>query len=118
MSRGALCVAAIRFARDRVRCRYVREWKTAFDEQVILSVALGSSRLRPAIIHTDAIPGGDPLHHAVEDLLPVLGLIEPEITEIIQETAWLRGDLRVDPGNVARERIGSTGVVLRFIAKP
>ena len=54
----------------------VREGKAAFDKQVILPVALGPRRLRPAVIHADTIAGGDPLHHAVEHLPSILSLIE------------------------------------------
>src|SRR6202043_1962334 len=61
---------------------------------------------------------GNPLHHAVEDLLAILGLIETQIAEVVQEAARLRGDLGVNPGDISRQRIGRAKVVLRFVAKP
>ena len=85
---------------------------------MILPVALGSSRLRPAVIHADAVAGCDPLHHAVEYLFPVFRLIEAQITEVIQEAARLRGDLGVNAGDIARERVSGAGVVLRLVSKP
>ena len=86
----ALGIAAIRPAGNRVRRRDICERKAAFHKKMILPVALGSSRLRPPVIHTDAVTGSDPLHQAVEDLFPVLCLIEAEITKVVQETAGLR----------------------------
>src|SRR5882672_10137135 len=85
---------------------------------MILPVALGSSRLRPAVIHADAVAGRDPLHHAVEYLFPVFRLIKAQIAEVIQEAARLRGDLGVNAGDIARERVSGAGVVLRLVAKP
>jgi len=87
MRQGTPFVAAVRLAGDWVRCGYVCEGKAAFDIQMILPVALGSSRLRPAVIYADAVAGSDPLHHAVEDLFSILTLIEAQITEVIQEAA-------------------------------
>ena len=118
MRQGTPCVAAVRLAGDWVRRRYVCEGKAAFDIQVILPVALGSSRLRPAVIYADAVAGSDPLHHAVEDLFSILTLIEAQITEVVQEAAGLGGDFRVNPGDIARERIGGGEVVLGFVAEP
>src|SRR5262249_8187761 len=78
-----LCVAAVGLVCNRVRGRDVREWKAALDKQVILPVPLGSSRLRPAIVHADSITRGDPLNQAVKHLFPVFRLIESEISEVI-----------------------------------
>ena len=99
-------ISAIRLAGDWIRRGYVRERKAAFDKQVILPIALGASRLRPTVIQIDAVGGGDPLHHAVEDLLAILRLIETQIAEVVQEAAGLRNHLGIDPGDVARKRIG------------
>src|SRR6266702_8530450 len=85
---------------------------------MILPVALGSSRLRPAVIHTDAVAGRDPLHHPVKDLLPILSLIKAQIAEVVQEAAGLRRDLGIDSGDVAGERIRSAGIVLGLVAQP
>ena len=90
MSRFAFCVTAVCLVRNRVRCRDVREWKAALDIQMVLAVAFGASRLRPAVVHADAIARGDPLHHAVEHRLSVFGLIKTEITEVVQEAPRLR----------------------------
>jgi len=54
---------------------------------MILPVALGSSRLRPPVIHADARAGCDPLHHAVQYLFPFFRLIKAQIAEVIQEAA-------------------------------
>ena len=118
MSRFAFCVTAVCLVRNRVRCRDVREWKAALDIQMVLAVAFGASRLRPAVVHADAIARGDPLHHAVEHRLSVFGLIKTEITEVVQETPRLRGDFGIDPGDVACKRIRRAGIVLRFVTQP
>jgi hypothetical protein len=70
------------------------------------------------VVNFETIAGRNPLHHSIENLLPILSLIETEITEVVQKAARLRGDLGVDSGDVSRERIRRAGVVSGFKPKP
>jgi hypothetical protein len=77
-----------------------------------------TTRLRPPVVHVDAIAGRDPLHQAVEDFLAVLGLVEAEVPEVIQEAAGLRRDLRVDALDVAGERVRIAEIIVRLVPQP
>ena len=95
----------------------VGEREHAFRVEVILAVAFGAARLREAVVHVDAVARGDPLHHAVEHDLAVLGLVEAEVAEVVQHAAGLRRDFGVDARDVAGQRVRRAGVVLRLVAK-
>ena len=110
-------VAARGLARDRIGGRLVREREHALGVELILPVALGAPRLREAIVHVDAVAGGDPLHHAVEHDLAVLGLIEAEIAEVVQHAPGLRRHLGVDARDVAGERVRRAGIVRFLVAQ-
>ena len=110
-------VTARGLARDRIGGRLVGEREQALEIELILPVALGAAGLREAIVHVDAVAGGDPLHHPVEHDLAVLGLIEAEIAEVVQHAAGLRLNLGVDARDVARERVRRAGIVGLLVAQ-
>ncbi len=85
---------------------------------MILAVALGAARLREPVVHVDAVARRDPLHQAVEHLLAVLGLVEAEVPEVVEQPSGLRDDFRVDPLDVPLQRIGRAEVVGRLVPQP
>ena len=92
-ARFALRISAVSLAADGVVGHHVREREHALDEKMILAVALGAARLGEPVVHVDAVSRGDPLHHAVEHLFAVLGLVEPEVPEVVEQAerraAWI-----------------------------
>src|SRR5205807_6404854 len=85
---------------------------------MLLAVALGAARLRETVVHVAAVARRDPVHMAVEDLLAVLGLVETEMSEVVDEAPRLRDDFGIDPLDVAGERIGCAEVVGRLVSQP
>src|SRR5258708_35109420 len=111
-------VAAIRDPSERIGRDHVREGKGGFTEEMVLSVALGPTRLREAIIHAQAVAGANPLEHSVENDPAIFRLVEPEMGEVIEGTSGLRNDLGVNPPHIAGERIGRAVIIPTLVAKP
>src|SRR5258708_38833964 len=97
-------VAAIRDPSEGIGRHHVREGKDGFTEEVVLSVALGATRLREAIIHAQAVAGANPLEHSVENDPAIFSLVEGEMREVIERASGLRNDLGGNHPAVAGER--------------
>jgi len=93
--------------------RHVGEGIKAFEVEQFLPISVGTLGLRPPIVHVEAVAGGNPLHHSVENLPVVLVLIEPEMDEVVQRPARLRGGFGVDAVDATLDRIWRTGFVVR-----
>ena len=91
--------------------RLVGEREQAFEIELFLAIAVGALGLRPPVVHVEAVAGRDPLHHAVENLLVALVLVETEMDEVVECPAGLRRRFGVDPVTSPCERIGRIDIV-------
>ena len=110
--------AAIGLAGEWVGRGDVGEGENAFREKVVLAIALGAARLRPPVIHVDAVAGADPLHHQVEDDPAVLRLVEAQVSEIVERPCGLGNDLGLDACDVVGQRVGRAEIILGLVAEP
>src|SRR6266851_3332292 len=111
-------VATVRNSSEGIGCHHIGKWEDGFAEEVVLPVALGTARLRKAIIHAEAVGGTNPLQHSVENNAAVLSLVEAEMPEVVERAGWLGNRHRVDPPYVPSERVGSAVVIRALVAKP
>jgi hypothetical protein len=111
---------------DGIMENLVRPRKLEFRRPASDVLAMGPERLGEAVIHEDPVAAGDPIHHAIEDLLfahPVVLLrffggvgVEPEQHEVVHGAAGLRDAESVDVLDIAREWIRNIVVVRLGIA--
>src|SRR5260370_11051727 len=100
-------VATARNSREAMGFHHIGKWEDRSGEEVVLPVALGTARLRKAIIHAEAVGGTNPLQHSVENNAAVLSLVETQMPEVVERARWLGNRHRIDPPYFPSRRVGS-----------
>src|SRR5258707_13903304 len=111
-------VATVRNSSEGIGCHQIGKWEDGFAEEVVLPVALGTARLRKAVIHAEAVGGTNPLQHSVENNAAGLSLVEAQMPEVVDRAGWLGNRHRVDPPYLRTARAVCAAGMRTFVTKP